>query len=117
MNEVNLFFGGKIFTHILWIWIRREIKASRSACLFSTLCEFHVVSIKNILHYLSYKCYDSKSVLIVLTIQVKNMCVYIYIVSILYCHNKFKSVYTYVYYSRVLTTLNLSNCGKHTDQS
>lgn len=46
-------------------------KASRSACLFSKLCEFHLLPIENILHDLSYRCYNSESVLIVLIFQAK----------------------------------------------
>lgn len=99
--------------------------ASRLACLFSNLCEFHLLSIENILHYLSYRCYNSKSVLIVLIFQVKKyMCIHIYTkyiymsLFLYYIVTIYLKVFIPVYIIQgSFTTLDLSNYAKYRNQS
>lgn len=95
-------------------------KTSGSACLFSKLCEFHLLSIEKIPHDWSYRCYNSKSVLIVLIFQVKKyICVYIYI-SLFLCYivTIYLKVFILVYIVQgSLPTLDLANYVNHRNQS
>lgn len=93
--------------------------ASRSACLFSKLCEFHLLSIENILHDLSYRCYNSESVLIVLIFRAKKyICIHVYVYLCFYIVTIYLKVFIPVCIIQgSLTTLDLSSHAKHRNQS